>query len=151
MLSLPLECTQSHKVFLINNAKSNLIQVLYSKTTIHTMNLITFVLLSALCLLLSLDEKNTVSAAFGSRRQYHSYHHISQSASRNRGRKISISAPSATSSQEEIEHILRKAAQIRRRAALLDTDEDETQMQREVTQVQRKIAKDIRSGLSLES
>ena len=104
---------------------------------LSTMNLVTIVFLSAMCLLSFLNEKNTVIAAFGSRRQYHSYHHISQSSNGNRN--ISVTASSVSSSKEEVEQILRKAAQIRRRAALLDSDEQQSHLQREITQVRRKI------------
>ncbi len=110
------------------------------------------VLLALMLLIFTLIEENNVNAAFGSRRHYHSYHHISQSTRGTRGRtrtndrKTSLAGPvPALSSQEEVEQILEKAAQIRRRAALLDTDGNgdgygrSTQLRQEVSQVQREI------------
>mmetsp|Transcript_11608 Transcript_11608/g.17584 ORF Transcript_11608/g.17584 Transcript_11608/m.17584 type:complete len:137 (-) Transcript_11608:298-708(-) len=135
----------SHKS-LINQLNTNNYTT-YSETMTITK---TTVLLSALSLLISIGDNSNVDAAFGSRRHYHSYHHISQSS--RTGKKASVSAPSVPSSQEEIEHILRKAAQIRRRAALLDSDEGySTHPQNEVSHVSRQIREDIRSGVQFES
>lgn len=54
--------------------------------------------------------------SFGARRNYHSYHHLSQRSSTNKRKYLRSSQPISTSKQEDLEaeRILEKAAEIRR-------------------------------------